>query len=212
MSTYSKNGAISGRFDKTRHDEYDTLGKKNAKCFFESKGYKLIPNDKDEKGDTIYDRTDLLAIVESDQSVKIPIECSVKRTDLWRYIFEGVDIEFRKEKYGEYGYNCMSNDDGSEILLIPLLCVKMAVKSCGDNYKGGRGVNDSSGFLMPEHGCHRVRKPCYKGKGQTGSVEDFTRTPYKYIYHFKKHKNIYNLEHEPEDKLNIKDHISLYLK
>jgi len=208
MGTYIKKGIKSSHFNKERHEIYDSLGRKNAKKFFKTKGFTLKTNDKDIEGNLIYYKTDLIAVKDTDSNVVFPLECSIKRTDLWHYIFSGVDVELRKEKYGENGYNCMSNNEATEVLIIPLKYVSLAIKSCGIEYAGGgRGVKDSPNFIMPKHGCHRVRKKCIKGVAQTGEEEDFARIPYKYIYHFKKSGKGYILYHKPKYKLNIKDHL-----
>jgi hypothetical protein len=208
MATYEKNGSISSHFNKERFETYDSLGRKNATKFFEAKGFTLKTNDKTEENKVLYDRTDLLAIKNKDPNISFHIECSVKSTRLWKYVFDGVDVELRKEKYGKEGYNCMSNDDGSEILIIPLMYISLAINSCGKEFAGGTNVKNSPGFIMPEHGCHKVRKYCRRGVGQSGELEDFARVPYKYIYHFKKYSKGYKLYHKPECKLSIKEHLT----
>ena len=46
-------------------------------------------------------------------------------------------------------------------------------------------ILSSEKFVEPDHGCIRVRKQCKKGLGQSNTIEDFYRIPYKYISHYK---------------------------
>lgn len=186
MQTYNKTGHIHGRFNSGRHGKYDALGRKNATDFFESMGWSVGDNDKNSQGETIFNEPDLKATKSGKADVFV--EAAVKRSKLWKYLKEGVDIETRKLKYfkdGKLSYVGMSNEEGTEFILIPMDCLNKAQLDCGSEYKG-QGVSSSSGFNMPAHGCHRVRKVCSKGFNQSGTTEDFYRIPYEYCPHYRK--------------------------
>lgn len=197
MTTYIKNGHIHGNFNKLRNDNFEKIGRIVAIKFLEQKNYKVESFDKDEKENIIWNNTDLIAIKENE---KIHVEAATKRSDLFRFVSEGVDIETRKLKYirddvKSYILMCdyieLDNkkfDCGNELLIIPMICLKIAQESCGEEFYG-HGVPSSEKFVEPQHGCIRVRKQCRKGFGQNNTIEDFYRIPYKYITHYMKEEN-----------------------
>lgn len=207
--TYHKNGHIHGRFNKSRFTKFDQLGKDNTNHFLSSLGWVVETNDISEaSGDVIYNNTDQKAIrFIRGESLTILIESAVKRYDLWKYIGEstwdhlhfdnGVDVETRKLKYirsgidsfvimTEYEETERELKSGNHVLMIPMACLLVAQEDCKDEYKGSRSIADSKNFLMPVHGCHRVRKCCRRGFGQNGEAEDFYRIPYEYIARFER--------------------------
>jgi hypothetical protein len=201
MATYNKKGHIHGKFDQTRWNTYDGIGRNNAKEFWEQKGWDIGDYDKSEDGDLRYDHTDLRA---TKGKSELYVEAAVKRSDLWKYAKEGVDIETRKLKYVKEGNKAvvnMSDESGDQMMVIPMECLKAAQDSCGDEFKGQGGVLTSDGFEMPDHGCHRVRKRCRKGVGQTGEPEDFYRIPYEYVAHYRKIGGKYEMIHKPTKKV-----------
>lgn len=207
--TYHKDGHIHGRFNRNRFTRFDKLGKDNAEHFLSSMGWVVEANDISEaSGNVIYNNTDQKAtrFIKGESKILL-IEAAVKRYDLWKYIGEstwdhlhfdnGVDVETRKLKYirpdtsafvimTEYEEKDDGIVGGNHILMIPMDCLVVAQEDCGDEYKGSRQIPNSKNFLMPVHGCHRVRKCCRKGFGQNGEVEDFYRIPYEYIARFER--------------------------
>lgn len=193
MDTYSKNGQLHGFFNKTRNYKFEELGRVAAIKFLKQKNYTVDSFDRDEKENIIWNNTDLIA--RKDNEV-LHIEAAAKRWDLFRYVHDGVDVETRKLKYireNIKSYILMSSyvelsknnfDSGEELLVIPMICLKIAQESCGEEFYG-HGVLSSEKFVEPEHGCMRVRKMCKKGLGQNGTIEDFYRIPYKYVSHYK---------------------------
>ena len=192
MDTYFKNGHIHGHFNKTRNDNFDEIGKIAAIKFLEQKNYKVNNFDKDKKENIIWNNTDLIATKDGQT---FHIEASAKRWDLFKYVKSGVDVETRKLKYirenvKSYILMCdyIKNNNnqfvcGNELLVIPMICLKKAQESCGQEFYG-HGILSSEKFIEPEHGCIRVRKKCKKGLGQSNTIEDFYRIPYKYIIHY----------------------------
>lgn len=207
MSTYIKNGHIHGYFNSQRNCKFEHIGRNALIQFWSDKGGSVKVNDKDENGELIKNCADLLVEYKSQT---ILMEAATKRSDLFKYIESGVDVETRKLKYyreGQKGFVGMCDyflDEsgnaicGNEMLLIPMECLLYAQKDCGDYYKGQGSVKSSSQFIMPDHGCHRVRKQCRNGYKQTGSVEDFYRIPLGYVAHYRKNeKDNYNLVRKP---------------
>lgn len=206
MSTYNKNGHIHGTFDRARHTKFEHIGRNASVVFWEQKGWNVIQNDIDDEGDVIKNCTDL--IIEKNGK-KILMEAATKRGDLFRYIKDGVDVETRKLKYKREGVQAfvamcdyMMVDgvavEGNEMLIIPMECLEVAQRDCGENYRGQGRVPSSVEFVMPEHGCHRVRKRCVNGFNQVGRAEDFYRIPYDYIAHYRKNEDgNYNLISKP---------------
>jgi len=203
-TTYTKNGHIHGHFNPGRHEKYDKKGRDYLTDFFKNKLWDVSDYDRDEDGFK-YDRPDLVATKEGK---KIFAEAAIKSSGLWKYIKpgnpnNGVDVETRKLKYfkvGDRSFVGMSNDEGEQLLLIPMECLAAAQKDCGDQFKGHM-VPSSENFVMPDHGCHRVRKKCRNGYNQTGEPEDFYRIPYEYTHHYRKENGKYIL-HKPGEKLN----------
>ena len=78
----------------------------------------------------------------------------------------------------------MGKEDLQEFLLIPMKYAAMAMESCGEEYMGHRSVQTSQKFVMPDHGCHRVRKFCCSGANKGSAIEDFVRIPYQNILHY----------------------------
>ena len=193
MNTYFKDGHLHSYFNKTRNDRFEEIGRIAAIKFLEQKKYKVNTFDRDEKENIIWKNTDLIATKDNET---LHIEASAKRWDLFRYVKEGVDVETRKLKYLQddiksyilmCSYIQADNNKfscGDELLVIPMICLKMAQESCGEEFYG-HGVLSSEKFVEPEHGCIRVRKKCKKGLGQSNTIEDFYRIPYKYISHYK---------------------------
>jgi hypothetical protein len=191
MATYTRKGHIHGRFDQGRFDEFDGVGRANSREFWEANGWEVAVNDRDENGKTVYSNTDLRA---TKGKKTVYVESAVKSPDLWKWIKGGspdfgVDVETRKLKYtanGEAYVDMTNGKQNDERLVIPMDCLKAAQKSCGEEFKGHGRHTSSPGFVMPEHGCHRVRKYCRKGLNQTGEAEDFYRIPVEYVARYKK--------------------------
>jgi len=200
MSTYEKNGHIHGSFDVIRHGKFEHVGREAVAMFWKSKDWSVFDNDIDENGEVIKNRADLR--IEFNDKV-ILMEAATKRHDLFRYAKSGVDVETRKLKYrreGQKAFVAMCDyhlDDnrnayfGNEMLIIPMECLELAQRDCGSEFKGMGSVGSSFRFVMPDHGCHRVRKKCEKGYRQNGMAEDFYRIPYEYIVHYRKNEEGY---------------------
>ena len=187
-TTYVKNGHIHGRFNSVRFGRYDQLGRDLAIAFWNQKGWQAETHDRGENDELLWQNTDL-RMNRNDRFINI--EAAVKRDSLWKYVHCGVDIETRKLKYikeGERAFVAMSDymeansvvSGGANMLLVPMECLMAAQRDCGKDYLGQGDVLSSQKFNMPEHGCHRVRKRCRRGYGQTGEAEDFYRIPYEY--------------------------------
>jgi len=192
-----KNGHIHGSFSQTRFKKYDGIGRANTSKFWESKGWEIKDYDKDNDDKVQFDRTDQIAF-KGQQTVYV--ESAIKSSKLWKWIKDGVDVETRKLKYvklGNKAYVSMSTEDGDQFLIIPMKCLKMAQDDCGNDFYGHR-IPSSSGFKMPEHGCHRVRKHCRQGFDQSGEPEDFYRIPYKYVAHYETVDGELKMVHKPE--------------
>ena len=207
MSTYTKNGHIHGYFNSERHSKFEHIGRCAVTKFWQSKGWNVCVNDIDQDGEVVKNRADLVIELNKKQ---ILMEAATKRSDLFKYIESGVDVETRKLKYRREGqkafvamcdYYLDENNvahEGNEMLLIPMECLEYAQKDCGDEYKGQGKVISSTKFNMPDHGCHRVRKQCRNGFKQTGKAEDFYRIPLGYVAHYRKNeKGNYNLIRKP---------------
>ena len=192
MQTYQKNGMLHGKFNFIRNQQYDAVGKTLVNCFFNQFGFEVQENDLDQSGKRIYENPDL-KVTSPEKSFFI--EAEIKSDKNWKYIYDGVDIPSRKYKYAVQtegkGFFFMGKEDLSELLLIKMLDVRRAVDDCGSNYCGQTSnfgfVPSSPEFVMPEHGCHRVRKFCKDKYGIT--LEDFVRIPYKNILHYKLSEN-----------------------
>ena len=213
MSTYQKAGQIHGVFDLDRYNKFEKVGRSSAILFWEQRSFKATENDIKDNGTVDTTCTDLKVWMK-DKSILV--EAATKRYDLFRYINMGVDIETRKLKYfrkDERAFVAMCDyllDQsgnayaGNEMLIIPMECLFVAQRDCLSEYFGHRPVSSSLNFIMPEHGCHRVRKNCGSGYHQTGAPEDFYRVPYDYISHFRKNETgDYILISRPSKKINI---------
>lgn len=210
-TTYLKDGHLHGRFNPTRFGRYDQLGRDLAIVFWGQKGWAAETHDRGSNDELLWQNTDLRM---TQNGRFLNIEAAVKRADLWRFVHAGVDVETRKLKYikdGERAFVAMSDysdlngvvSGGINILLIPMECLVAAQRDCGSNYLGQGDVLSARGFEMPEHGCHRVRKRCKRGLGQTGEAEDFYRIPYEYVAHYRKDaQGTYRPISLPERKLN----------
>lgn len=178
MSTYNKNGMIMAKFIPSRSQAFDNKGKQLAIKFFQLKGGIPSVNDLDENQNHDYTKTDIKVLFPKTNKT-IYIEAEVKSEKNWQFIDQGIDIPIRKLKYAEQheedGYFFMVKNDESEVLLIPMKCLVMASRDCGDNFLGQGVIMTSSGFIMPEHGCHRVRKLCNTVNRR--GIEDFIRIP-----------------------------------
>lgn len=194
MDTYQKNGMILGKFNLHRNSLNDSLGKKFAIEFFAQNGGKAISNDRDESGILDYEKTDLLIDFEITKQ-KIFVEVELKGDKIWRYIYQGIDIPARKFKYARNTENkgliFMGKKDCTECLIIPLKYLSMAQTDCGEEYLGSGRIPTSQNFVMPNHGCHRVRKICNQDERTGSNVEDFLRIPYEYATHFIKVNGIF---------------------
>ena len=200
MAVYSKNGRLHSHFNQSRADKYDDLGRRHTSDFWQAHNWTVADHDKEISGQIIFNNCDQIAT--QDGRKPIYVESAVKSTRLWKWIKDGVDVEDRKLKYfreGEEVFICMSNDEGDEMLVIPMKGLQMAEDDCDNQWYGHGGVLSSEGFTMPEHGCHRVRKRCRRGYQQTGEIEDFYRIPYKYIRHYKLQNGGWKLVHKPEE-------------
>lgn len=194
MSTYTRSGHIHGHYNAGRGGKYDGKGRQHAREFLGQLGYSVEDYDKDATGKTIYTNPDLKATKQQEDGTEkvVLVEAAVKRASLWKYVKDGVDVESRKLKYisGQTTYIAMSDDDGENMLLIPMEWLQQAQQSCGDEFYGQK-TPGSENFQMPEHGCHRVRKLISQGYNQSGSVEDFYRIPYNKCKHFRKVDGVY---------------------
>jgi len=209
-TTYIKDGHVHGRFNPTRFGRYDQLGRDLAITFWNQKGWVAETHDRDQNNKLLWQNTDL-RVTQNDRFINI--EAAVKRDNLWKFVHSGVDVETRKLKYvkqGERAFVSMGDyleidsmvSGGSNMLLIPMDCLVAAQKDCGKEYLGQGSVLSSASFDMPEHGCHRVRKRCKRGFGQTGEAEDFYRIPYEYVAHYKRDSSgTYQPISVPERKL-----------
>lgn len=198
MAVYSKNGRLHSRFNKDRASRYDGAGRQHTSDFWKAYNWSVSDHDKEISGEIIFNNCDQVATQEGRKPIYV--ESAIKSTRLWKWIKDGVDVEDRKLKYfreDEDVFVCMSNDEGNEMLVIPMKGLQLAEDDC-NGYAGHGGILSSDGFVMPEHGCHRVRKRCNKGYQQTGEVEDFYRIPYKYIRHYKLENGEWKLIHKPE--------------
>ena len=189
-TTYKRGNSIYGHFSPQRQKEMEAIGRDNAKLYFEQLGAVVSANDVDENGKLDYNKPDLKAITKKSC---IFIEAATKGDDIWKYIYQGVDVEKRKLKYGDM-LLFMSKKDGTEAVIIPGKCLRLAQDSCGEEYFG-QGVTTSENFVMPEHRCHRVRKRCRQPNGNY-AVEDFYRIPYEYVLHLKKENGRYKVKKE----------------
>lgn len=187
MDTYQKNGMILGKFNSHRNSRNDSLGKNFAVEFFAQNGGKAITNDRDSSGTLDYEKTDLLILFEKTMQ-EIFVEVELKGDKIWRYIYSGIDIPARKSKYARNTNNrgifFMGKKDCTECIVIPMKYISMAYDDCKDEYMGSGTIPASKGFVMPLHGCHRVRKICNKDEKLGSNVEDFIRIPYEFATHF----------------------------
>jgi hypothetical protein len=209
-TTYQKNGHIHGHYNPVRGGIFDRIGRDAASLFWIQNGYQIKDHDRDEQQRLVWQNTDLRVLKENKF---INIEAAAKRANLFRYVRQGVDVETRKFKMtrpDEKSFVCMCDyinvsgvkTHGDEMLIIPMECLVAAQKDCGETYDGQRDVARHSGFSMPDHGCHRVRKRCIQGMMQTGEIEDFYRVPYEYVVHYRKNENgRYVLLHNSERKI-----------
>jgi len=180
--TYQKNGVLCGHFSRKRQLDLEDIGRDQAEAYFTWLGAQILPNDK-VAGTIDYEKADFKVILPNQEVLLV--EAATKASDIWHYVFEGVDIECRKLKYiKQLGPQklvvAMTKQDGSELLLIPGMTLHKATE-CGMEYKGQGKIKSSNNFKMPEHGCHKVRKFC-RGPGG-GTEEDFYRIPFKYVTH-----------------------------
>jgi len=212
MSTYTKNGHIHGSFHISRHGKFERVGRDAVTFFWESKNWSVFDNDINDIGNVVTNCTDLRIEL---NGKTILMEAATKRNNLFKFVKEGVDIETRKLKYRRDGqkafvamcdYHLDTNNNaysGNQMLIIPMECLEAAQRDCENEYKGHGFISSSKGFLMPQHGCHRVRKKCGKGFGQTGEAEDFYRIPYEYVAHYeKKEKGNYIQISPPKRRIN----------
>lgn len=192
MTTYFRNGIISGKFNRERNDIFDEKGKRFATLYFSSQGAKVECNDLDELGRRLFQQPDL-RVYFSDRDMTVFVEAEIKSDKHWHYIYEGIDVPARKYKYAKItsgkGFYFMGKEDLSEFLLIPMKYASMAMESCGEEYMGHRSVPASANFVMPEHGCHRVRKFCCSGINKGSAIEDFVRIPYENVLHYVRDNN-----------------------
>lgn len=185
MSTYEKDGMLMAKFNPSRSDAFDNKGKQLAIKFFGLRGGKPEINDKDENNKHDYTKPDIRVHFPL-QNKTIYVEAEVKSEKNWAFIENGIDIPIRKLKYAEQhahdGFFFMVKNDESEVLLIPMKLLLMASQDCGKEFLGQGSIMTSSGFVMPEHGCHRVRKLC--NTVYRRGIEDFVRIPVKHVYRY----------------------------
>lgn len=187
MTTYCKNGIISGKFNRARNNKFDEKGKGFATLYFQSQKAIVEANDLDDFGNRLFQQPDLKVYFE-DKDLTVFIEAEIKSDKHWRFVYDGIDIPARKYKYAKItsgkGFYFMGKEDLQEFLLIPMKFVAQAIESCGEEYFGYASVPSSANFKMPEHGCHRVRKYCSSGEGRGSAIEDFVRIPYQHALHY----------------------------
>lgn len=184
-SVYTRNGQLHSHFDRQRKDELEAIGRDAGRELFEWYGGTVEDNDVKEDGTLDWQRADLKVTFNDGRNLLV--ETATKSDNIWHYTKQGVDVETRKLKYirqmgAEKLVVSMTRQNGSEILLIPGVCLKAAADDCGDEYLGHGSIANSPNFQMPSHGCHRVRKNCKK-KGGGWEVNDFYRIPYKFVTH-----------------------------
>lgn len=205
--TYTSGGRVHSHFDPARKEK-EHIGRNAAiRLFRDLYKCKVTDNDVSDSGGRRYTTPDLLATFPD--GTELPVEAAGKTWEDWRYIKSGVDVECRKLKYTKHGWMqiCMAKaffDEPDlpppELLLIPGICLQAADESCGKTYLGHGNIKDHPDFVMPDHGCHVVKKMC---KTKSGWEEnDFFRVPYKYVTHitYNKDKDVYKL-HKRAEKL-----------
>ena len=208
IGTYeTDDGKIQGYFDEDRHDEFDVLGRENS-CHFWSWRGGLVKDNDIINGKIDYTRTDQVVEIENEI---IYVECAVKRNKHWgSFRQDGVDIETRKLKYSYVGQkSCvtMSNNLSNQIANIPLKLLKLAADDCGREYQVQINpdrpiIKKSPNFIMPAHGCHRIRKWCQDPKSKIWTIEDFFRIPYEYIWRYERIENHYIIMDKPSRRIS----------
>ena len=185
MSTYEKDGKLMAKFNSSRSDAFDNKGKQLAMKFFKMLGGESYINDVDENNEHDYTKPDIRVFFPL-KNKTIYVEAEVKSEKNWAFIESGIDIPIRKLKYAEKhtkdGFFFMVKNDESEVLLIPMKYLLMASNDCGKEFLGMGIIMTSSGFVMPDHECHRVRKLCNTVNRR--GVEDFVRIPVRHVYRY----------------------------
>ena len=188
MNTYTKNGHLHGKINHERLAYFDIIGRDAARNFFTQKGWTASTNDRDDQGNLVFSRTDLKVLR---NNTELHIEAATKRSNIFKFIYQGVDIETRKLKYFTENQNAfISMCDyygekpnfhcGNELLLIHCKYLFLADKNLSE--------------------CKRIEKNCKNGLNQTGDLESFYRIPYKFLWHFNKdHSGLYKLKNKPVD-------------
>jgi hypothetical protein len=186
MSVYRKNGnRIHAYFDQSRNDQFDLKGKNFVKNIFSKLGFLTIDYDKDADGNHVWQNTDLL--IKSPKGTVYRIEPEIKRERIFGYTKDGVDIPLRKEKYAYASIRTkffIINENLREFIIVDDVKIKMAVDACGEEYEGYGSLSNSKNYVLPEHGCRRVRKLCRKKDSQR-HYDDFVRIPLSQAKHYK---------------------------
>ena len=202
MSVYIRDGRIRNHFNEERCKVFDPIGKNATKDFCAELSFDCCDDfDVDENNVHDHSKPDLRA---KKNDCLYYFEAESKRFEnMHRYVRGGgqIDILERKAKYAvraEGVHNrfvsmcdyqespCRSNKwAGNYMALVPLETLLLAEDHCGKEYLGHR-CRSSEGFVSPEHGCIRLRKPPECGMHQNGKIEDFFRIPYDFLYFYER--------------------------
>jgi hypothetical protein len=191
--TYKRGVSEHARYSQERHDKYDDMGRQRAKEFLTQEGYTVRDNDKDAEGKTIYVNTDQVGFRGSEI---LFADAEVKSEKNWAFIRRGVDVPDRKRKYYKEGVDSvviMSNEQGTELLVIPLLLIELACRDCENMYAGRGEILSTSNFEMPVHGCHRIKKKCWCPTNKRWTNETFACIPFKYVKAYEKVGDVWKL-------------------
>jgi hypothetical protein len=118
---FIKNGTLCDNFDPARHKQWDSYGKQVATEFLMSRGYKVVPNDKNEDGSINFNAADLKATknkidryVEVEAKDEWPWKCALRHGTL--------DIPARKLKYKMDAHIMVRHDSyvENDFLRIPI--------------------------------------------------------------------------------------------
>jgi hypothetical protein len=161
---FIKNGTLCDNFDPARHKQWDSYGKQVATEFLMSRGYKVVPNDKNEDGSINFNAADLKATknkidryVEVEAKDEWPWKCALRHGTL--------DIPARKLKY-KMDAHIMVRHDGIELFVTPQDRLWWAEKE--------------------ENGCKKERKKCWNKSTGSYVENDFLRIPINLIARYQK--------------------------
>lgn len=191
--TYVKNGSRRSRYDSSRGNEFDPMGRGYSREFFEHRKCTI----EDIENDPYTPRPDQ-KVYRDDFAVEVEVE--IKKDNIWRYTERGVDILERKTEmvWGtdpENRLHLMFKEDGTELLVTDVKFIDLA-----KSYK--QMSQNSPCHACPEcgplhlvtcstcHGCHVYRKPIHRGK----EVLDFVQIPYRLVWKFTRRDGLFCLD------------------